>query len=144
MILKGAGSKLVYYSAPFRRFGATYLGRLIVLAIGLGAVTAFTMPDLAKSSARHWLTACLWCCLGYFAAEGGRRAWGAIQAGHGRSHLRSASGIIDILAVFPVPLALMYGVPPPTAWLLATLWVLKLAEGSPGFAQLGRVFVLAT
>jgi voltage-gated potassium channel len=41
-----------------------------------------------------------------------------------------------------VPIALMCGVPPPTAWLLATLWILKLAQDSPGFQQLGRVFVL--
>ena len=36
----------------------------------------------------------------------------------------------------------MCGVAPETAWLLASLWVLKLAQNSPGFAQLGRVFVL--
>jgi len=41
-----------------------------------------------------------------------------------------------------VPIALTLGVAPPTAWLLASLWILKLAQNSPGFAQLGRVFVL--
>jgi voltage-gated potassium channel len=32
-------------------------------------------------------------------------------------------------------------VAPETAWLLASLWVLRLAQDSPGFVQLGRVFV---
>jgi len=49
---------------------------------------------------------------------------------------------VDVLAVLPVPIALLCGLPPPTAWLFASLWVVKLAQYSSGFAQLGRVFVL--
>ena len=45
-------------------------------------------------------------------------------------------------ACLPVPIALLCGAAPETAWLFASLWVLKLAQNSPGFAQLGRVFVL--
>lgn len=50
--------------------------------------------------------------------------------------------MVDLLGVIPVPVALLWGMWPPTAWLFASLWVLKLAQDSPGFAQLGRVFVL--
>jgi voltage-gated potassium channel len=130
-----------HYTAPLRRFGASSLGRLFVLGIGLAAMTAITIPDVHKS-ASGWLSACLWCCLGYFAVEAYVRAQAALRAHKLRQYLLSPSGIIDLLAVFPVPIALIFGVAPPTAWLLASLWVLKFARASPGFAQLGRVFVL--
>ena len=107
----------------------------------MAAMTAFTISDLQKS-ASFWLSACLWCCLAYFAVEGYVRAQAAFQAGKARSYLLSASGIVDLFAIFPVPIALACGVAPPTAWLLGSLWVLKLAQNSPGFAQLARVFVL--
>ncbi len=139
--MKGALTKITQYTAPIRRFGVSSFARFIILTAGLAAVTALTMPDLAQSSG-GWLQACLWCCLGYFALEAGLHAREAIAAGRGRSYLNSATGILDIVSVLPVPIALLLGVAPPTAWLLGTLWILKLAENSPGFAQLGRVFVL--
>ncbi len=140
MISKGAATKLAHYTAPFRRFGASSLARFVVLAVGLCAMTAFTIPDLAKS-ASVWLSACLWCCLAYFAVEAFVRAQAKVQAGTARNYLLSPSGLVDLIAIFPVPIALAGGVAQPTAWLLASLWVLKLAQNSPGFAQLGRVFV---
>ena len=36
----------------------------------------------------------------------------------------------------------MLGADAPTAWLWASLWILKLAQLSPGFSLLGRVFML--
>jgi voltage-gated potassium channel len=134
-------TNLAHYTAPLRRFGASSLGRLFVLAIGMATMTAFTVSDLQKS-ASVWLSACLWCCLAYFAVEAYVRAQAAIQADKARSYLLSASGIVDLIAIFPVPIALACGVAQPTAWLWASLWVLKLAQNSPGFAQLARVFVL--
>jgi voltage-gated potassium channel len=134
-------TRLVYVTAPLRRFGASTLGRLAVLAVGLAAMTAYTIPDLAKTAA-GWLSTCLWCCLVYFAVEGFVRAKTAVQAGTLRRHLLSPSGMVDLLAIFPVPLALAMGGEQATSWLLASLWILKLAQSSPGFAQLGRVFVL--
>ena len=131
----------MYSTTPIRRFGASSFGRFAVLAIGLGAMTAYTVPDLAKS-AGVWLNACLWCCLGYFAVEGFARYRAAAQAGKTRSYLLSASGIVDLAAIFPAPVALAFGVAPATAWLFAALWILKLAQNSPGFALLGRVFML--
>ncbi len=138
---RGALSNLAHYTAPLRRFGASSLGRLVVLAIGLAAMTALTMPDLAKF-AGTWLSACLWCCLVYFAVETAVKARAAIRNGGARRYLLSPSGIVDLLGVFPVPIALACGAAQPTAWLLASIWILKLAQNSPGFAQLGRVFVL--
>ena len=109
-------TNLAHYTAPLRRFGASSLGRLFVLAIGMAAMTAFTISDLQKS-ASFWLSACLWCCLAYFAVEAYVRAQAAFQAGKARSYLLSASGFVDLVAIFPVPIALAYGVAQPTAWL---------------------------
>jgi voltage-gated potassium channel len=139
--LPTAVTNVAYYTGPLRRLGASSLGRLVVLAIGLTAMTAITVPDLQKS-AGIWLSVCLWSCLAYFAVEGYATAWTMARANLGRNYLLTAPGIVDVLAVFPVPMALICGVPPPTAWLLASLWILKLTRSSPGFNQLGRVFIL--
>src|SRR5580698_1466269 len=65
-------TRQMYSAAPIRRFGASSFGRFTVLAIGLAAMTAYTVPELAKP-ASGWLNACLWCCLAYFAVEGSVR-----------------------------------------------------------------------
>jgi len=49
---------------------------------------------------------------------------------------------LALLLVVPVPLALLSGVPPNSAWMFASLWVLKLATLVPGLAMLGRVIAL--
>jgi voltage-gated potassium channel len=141
VILKGAVTTLAHYTAPIRRFGASSLARFVVLAVGLVAMTALTMPDLARS-AHGWLSACLWCCLAYFAVEGYVRAQTASHAGGLANYLFSPSGIVDLVAVLPVPIALACGLPQPTAWLFASLWVLKIAQNSPGFTLIGRVLML--
>jgi voltage-gated potassium channel len=112
-----------------------------VLILGLTALTAYTVPELQRA-AGGWLSACLWSCLGYFAIDGVARANAAIHGGRIWAHVFSFSGFVDLIAVVAVPIALLSGVPAPTAWLLASLWVLKLAQDSPGFAQLQRVFVV--
>jgi voltage-gated potassium channel len=128
-------------TAPIRRFGPFSITRFLVVAIGLSAFAAFTMPDLQKSAAT-WLSATLWCCLAYFAVEAAARSWILYRNGAANSYFSSALGVIDCLTLFPVPLALLCGVTPPTAWLLASLWVLKLAQNSSSLEQLRRVFVL--
>ena len=139
--MQHALTRLAYRTAPLRRFGASSITRLAVLATGFGAMTAYTVPDLAKA-AGGWLGVCLWCCLIYFTIEGVVRYRSASQSGDARSYLLSLSGLVDLLAIFPVPLALAFGAAPATSWLFASLWVLKLAQNSSGFALLGRVFLL--
>lgn len=112
-----------------------------VLILGLTALTAYTVPELQRA-AGGWLSACLWSCLGYFAIDGVVRANAATHGGKIWPHICSFSGFVDLIAVIAVPIALLCGVPAATAWLLASLWVLKLAQDSPGFAQLQRVFVV--
>jgi len=141
VVFKPALRNFVHFAAPLRRFGASSSARLSVLVLGLTALTAYTVPELQRA-AGGWLSACLWSCLGYFAIDGMVRANTASQGGKIWSHICSFSGFVDLIAVIAVPIALLCGVPSTTAWLLASLWVLKLAQDSPGFAQLQRVFVV--
>jgi voltage-gated potassium channel len=132
---------LIKFIAPLRLFGASSLARTSVLVLGLAALTAYTVPDL-QQAAGGWLIACLWACLGYFVIDGAVRTDAALRSEKLWAHVFSISGLIDLVAVIAVPVALLCGVPQSTAWLLASLWVLKLAQDSPGFAQLQRVFVV--
>jgi len=141
IVSKGARTALAHFTLRLRFLGVSSLPSHLVLFLGLTAMTAFTVVDL-RASIGGWLAACLWCCLSWFAVESAFRASAAFAAGSVRRYLRSPSCWVDLLSVFPVPIALLCGVPPPTAWLFASLWVLKLAQYSSGFAQLGRVFVL--
>jgi voltage-gated potassium channel len=109
-----------------------------VLAIGLIAMTVMTRPDLSTSLAT-WLAVTLWCCLGFFAAELTIKSWPRAGAKFTAGYLLTAAGVIDLLAVLPIPLALLFGVPTSTAWLLASLWLLKLAPVLTGLSLLGRV-----
>ena len=58
------------------------------------------------------------------------------------AYIFSSAGLIDLLAIPPVPIALLVGVPAATAWLLASLWLLKLAAFTPGLSLLQRVIAL--
>ena len=141
MVFKPVVRNFVHLAAPLRRFGASPSARLSVLVLGLTALTAYTVPEVQRV-AGGWLSACLWSCLGYFAIDAAVRAYAASQGGKIWSHICSFSGFVDVISVVAVPIALLCGVPTTTAWLLAALWILKLAQDSPGFAQLQRVFVV--
>src|SRR6266581_5122559 len=127
-------------TAPIRRFSPFSIARFFVVATGLSAMAAFTMPDLQRSTAT-WLSVTLWFCLAYFATEVGARAWIIYRNGSAANYFAFPLGVIDCLTLFPVPVALLFGVTPPTAWLLASLWVLKLAQNLSSLEQLRRVFV---
>ena len=98
MSVKADVGKFARLTAPIRRFGASNSARTAVLALGLAAVTAYTVPDLQRT-AGGWLNACLWACLCYFAIDSGARAHAAITAGNGWAHIFSVSALIDLLGV---------------------------------------------
>ena len=108
------------------------------LALGLAAMMAMTVPAL-RAELAPFISVALWCCLGFFAVELAIRLRKAAQDGHLTNHLFTGTGAIDTLAVLPVPLALLAGVPAETAWLFASLWVFKLAAAVPGLSMLGRI-----
>jgi len=139
--MKHALTSLGDYTAPVRRFGASFIARLMVLAVGLCAMTVLTIPEM-EQSASLWLNLCLGSCLAYFIVESVMRAYEHTRNTRLLNYLFTPGAIVDLLGVAPVTIALVSGVPPATAWLFASLWILKLAQDSPGFAQLGRVFVL--
>lgn len=113
----------------------------LVLIAGLVAMCLETIPDI-RPALRTWLTAGLWCCLGFFTFELAVRLWTRRSRGRHPSYLFSAAGLIDALAVLPIPIALFAGVPPETAWLLGSLWLLKVTSSVPGLSLLWRVISL--
>ena len=129
------------YTGLVRRFAVSPVTRYVVLGAGLVGMTALTVPE-SRASFGLWLNIGLWLCLAYFAMDGVVRLSTARRTGPALHYLGTPAGIIDLVSIVPVPLALMCGVPPESAWLLASLWVLKLTQDLPGFAQLGRVFVI--
>lgn len=134
---------LIAQFEPARR-GTFRIMQYCILAVGLAAMTAMTVPA-ARAEAGFWLTAALWLCTGFFAFELALKAWVSLSSGPrtgsagAPNYLWSGSAAIDALAVLPAPLALAFGTPPETAWLFGSLWLLKLAEVVPGLSTLGRV-----
>ena len=117
---------------------ALHSARFTIIALGLVAVAANTVPDWPPVLALAWRLA-LWACLVFCALDWARRAVIAMRAGRTRPYWLSDSWLVDALAVLPVPIALIIGVPPATAWLLGSLWLFKLAAASPGLARVRRV-----
>jgi len=111
------------------------------MVIGLIAMTAMTIPDL-RARLGNSLDVILWCCLGFYFIEFAIKIWTSLFAAHGINYIRSSVGLIDILAVLPIPIALLLGAPTENAWLLASLWILKLTATIPGISLLGRVIAV--
>lgn len=132
--------ELLVLPGPLRR-GIDRLLRYFVLAVGLMTMTVITVPGL---STRAWilLTVILWCCLGFFAIELTIKCWPRAGAKAALGYLFTPVGIVDLLAVLPIPIGLLIGMPARSAWLLASLWLLKLAPEVPGLSLLGRVIAL--
>jgi voltage-gated potassium channel len=113
--------------------------QFVVVAGGLVAMTAVTDPGLGVATL-NLASVTLWCCLAFFVCELAIKAWP--QAGSDSGYLWSAAGLIDLIAVLPVPVALVIGLPANTAWLLASLWIFKLTARVPGLSLLWRVLSL--
>lgn len=111
----------------------------VALATGLSSMLAMTVPDLHPVV---WISilVVLWGCLGIFAFELLAKLWQRPR--FNSPYPYSKDGVIDLLAVLPIPVTLLVGVPPNTAWLLASLWLLKLIDVVPGLSLLGRVIAL--
>src|ERR1700683_4050706 len=127
--MDGVFSAFSQYAASIRDFVVSAMTRYLALGSGLLAMTALTVPEL-RGSFGVWLNIWLWLSLVYFALDGVVRLNTAGRAGTALRYLGTPAGIIDVLSIVPVPLALGCGVAPESAWLLATLWVLKLTQDS--------------
>jgi voltage-gated potassium channel len=129
------------------RFVAATAGRNMTkaayVAVGVGVTSMVLLTYNPVDDAAHrWVHALLWLCLAYFVFEWLVRLRHLARQQRLALYLRSTSGLIDAVGALAVPVALVLGVAPNTAWLLSVLWVLKVVPGIPGLRQLRRVLVL--
>lgn len=129
------------------QFAAATTGRnmtrpaYVAVACGV-AMTILLTLDPVYQAAHRGIDAVLWACLAFFVFEWVIRLRHAFQAGRGWAYALSLRGLVDAVAAVAVPLAMMLGVNPKSAWLFGVLWVLKVVPGIPGLRQLHRVLVL--
>jgi len=113
----------------------------VAVFIGVGAMVLVTV-DPAFETAHRSISVVLWACQAYFVFEWVVRLRHAVRADRGLTYLTSVQGMVDAAGAVAVPLTLLSGVDPKTAWLLSILWIVKVLPGIPGLRQLRRVLVL--
>ncbi len=134
-------------SKPLEQFVAATAGRNMTKAAYVAISTGIAMMILltvepAYDAAHHWVEAALWVCLAFFVFEWVVRLRHGFLAQRGWNYALSGRGLVDAVGALAVPLALMLGTDPKTAWLLSVLWLLKVVPGIPGLRQLRRVLVV--
>jgi voltage-gated potassium channel len=113
----------------------------VAVVIGVLMVVLLSV-DPANEASYLWVNAVLWGCLGFFTFEWLVRIRFAAKTGRAWAYLLSGRGLVDAAGAIAVPLALMLGADPRTAWLFGVLWLIKVIPGIPGLRQLRRVLVL--
>jgi voltage-gated potassium channel len=129
------------------QFAAATTGRNMTRPAYIAVMAGVTMMllltvDPAYETAHHWVDAVLWACLAFFVFEWVVRLRHAFLTQRGSSYLTSGRGLVDAVAAVGVPIALVVGASPKTAWLLGIVWMFKVVPGIPGLRQLRRVLVL--
>jgi voltage-gated potassium channel len=114
---------------------------MIAVATGVVMMLAASV-DPAYEAAHRWVDAVLWACVAFFIFEWLVRLQYAVRVGRGLGYAVSGRGLVDAVAAIAVPLAILFGIDPKSAWLLGVFWLLKLVPGIPGLRQLRRVIVL--
>ncbi len=112
----------------------------VAVAAGVAMMVLLTV-DPAYEAAHHWVDALLWGCLAFFVFEWAVRLRHAVLTRRGWAYALSGRGLVDAVGALAVPLALVLGANPKTAWLLGILWMFKVVPGIPGLRQLRRVLV---
>jgi voltage-gated potassium channel len=112
----------------------------VAVTIGVAVMVLLTVAP-AYEAAHHWVDGVLWVCWAYFAFEWAVRLRLAERSQRTRAYVLSGRGLVDAAAALAIPLAMICGVDPKTAWLFGVLWVLKVVPGIPGLRQLRRVLV---
>ena len=114
--------------------------RPYVLAVSLICIAALTVPDLPFKQL-HWAEFVLWSCLTLYVCEWAMRQVHRREAGEQTGFIGHIT-LTDVVIILPVPVAHLCGLAPPTAWLLAAIWLIKIPAAASGFGLLQRVFVL--
>ena len=115
--------------------------RLTAMIAGLLCMIILTVPGLPFSELR-WAEIVLWSCLAFYICEWAQRVFATRDASEPRRKLSDIVSLTDAIIVLPVPAALLLGVAPATAWLLAALWLIKMPAAAAAFSLLRRVFML--
>jgi voltage-gated potassium channel len=113
----------------------------VAVAAGVIMMLVLTVAP-AYETAHHWVDAVLWACLTYFVFEWVVRLRSAQHSMRLWSYVVSGRGVVDAVAAVGIPLAIVLGVDPKSAWLLGVFWVLKIVPGVPGLRPLRRVLVV--
>jgi voltage-gated potassium channel len=129
------------------QFAAATAGRNMTkaayVAVSAGVLMMLLLTvDPAYEAAHRWVDTVLWACLAFFVFEWLVRLRDAFMTQRRWSYVLSGRGLVDALAAVAVPLALVAGAHPKTAWLLGVFWMFKVVPGIPGLRQLRRVLVL--
>jgi voltage-gated potassium channel len=112
----------------------------VAVAAGVVMMVLLTV-DPAYEAAHHWVDGLLFGCLAFFVFEWVVRLRHAVLTQRGWAYALSGRGLVDAVGALAVPLALVLGVNPKTAWLLGIFWMFKVVPGIPGLRQLRRVLV---
>jgi len=114
---------------------------LAAVAIGVIVMVLLTV-DPAYEAAHHWVDAVMWACLAFFIFEWVVRLRHAVLSQRALAYTFSLRGLVDLISAVAIPLALIGGASPKSAWLISVVWLLKLVPGVPGLRQLRRVMVV--
>src|SRR5207248_3721484 len=112
----------------------------IAVLTGVAMMVLLTV-DPAYEAAHHWVDAVLWACLAFFLFEWVVRLQYASKADRLWTYALSGRGLLDGFSAAAIPLALVLGANPKSAWLLGIFWMFKVVPGIPGLRQLRRVLV---
>ena len=128
-------------SPALAQFVAATAGRNMTKAAYVAVATGVVMMilltvDPAYEAAHHWVDAVLWACLAFFVFEWVVRLRHALSEHRGLAYALSGRGLVDAAGAIAVPLALVLGANPKTAWLLGVFWMLKVVPGIPGIAAI--------
>lgn len=113
----------------------------VAVTIGVMVMVLLTV-DPAYEAAHRWVDAVLWACLAFFVFEWVVRLHHAVRSQRSLAYAFSFRGLVDAAAATAIPLAIIFGANPKSAWLFGVVWVLKLFPGIPGLRQLRRVLVV--
>src|SRR5689334_5376725 len=103
------------------QFAAATAGRnmtkaaYVAVAVGVLSMVLLTIAP-AYETAHHWVDALLGACLAYFVFEWVVRLRHMARTGRLSLYMSSAAGIVDAIGALAVPVALLLGVEPKTAW----------------------------
>jgi voltage-gated potassium channel len=108
------------------------------LSVGLLAMIVATIPGL-RGMDWPWVDIVLTLVLMFFIFDWMLFVHAALTDAHPTGHLLTFTHLAHALGVVPVVVAFLAGVESNTAWLLCSLWLLKLPMATSGFSLLFRV-----